>query len=134
VEDVVSATFLYKNGMSGTLYINWSDTSYRKPVNKIELFGDGGCILADQHSLKVFLNKANNQHNLRQGWNTIYITDIFKPVLFYVRGNEFTRQLYHFIDCILNNDVINKCSFSDGANTIEVIEAIFNDHEQQRIV
>jgi predicted dehydrogenase len=130
VEDAMSSAFLYKNGISGTIYVNWSDPSYRKPTNKIEIFGDGGRILADQHSLKIFLNIANEAHNLRQGWNTFYITDIFKPVPFYVRGNEFTSQLYHFIDCIQNKGVTNKCSFQDGANTLEVIDQIFNDYEQ----
>jgi predicted dehydrogenase len=130
VEDAAFSTFLYKGGMSGTLNINWSDTSYRKPTNKIELFGGGGRILADQHSLKIFLNKEDEKNNLRRGWNTFYITDIFRPVPFYVRGNEFTRQLYHFIDCIRDNKIKNQCSFVDGANTMEVIEKIYDDYNK----
>ncbi len=130
VEDVVSSTFIYKSGISGTLYTNWSDTSYRKPINKIEIFGDGGRIMADQYALKIFMNKPNEKYNLREGWNTLYITDVFKPVPFYVRGNEFTRQLYHFIDCIQGKETTNQCSFADGTNTLEVIESIFNDYEQ----
>lgn len=129
VEDAVSSTFLYNNGMSGTIYINWSDTSYRKPTNKIEIFGEDGKILADQHSLKIFLNNPNDKFNLRQGWNTLYITNVFKPVPFYVRGNEFTRQLWHFVDCIQGKEKINNCTFADGVSTLEVIENIFNDYE-----
>jgi scyllo-inositol 2-dehydrogenase (NADP+) len=98
VEDAVSSTFLYKNGTTGTIYINCSDESYRKPTNKIEIFGLNGKILADQHSLKIYLKESNEEFNLRKGWNTLYITDIFNPVPFFVRGNEFTSQLYHFID------------------------------------
>lgn len=130
VEDCVSSTFLYKNGITGTIYINWCDRSYRKPTNKIEIFGADGKILADQHSLKIFLNKPNHSYQLREGWNTLYITDIFKPVPFYVRGNEFTSQLYHFIDCIKNKDSANKCTFNDGTATLEVIEKIFEDYNQ----
>lgn len=130
VEDIASTSMLYKNGISGTLYVNWSDTSYRKPTNKMEIFGLGGRILADQHSLKIFLNQPNEQFNMRQGWNTLYITDIFKPVPFYVRGNEFTRQLYHFVDCIQGKVVRNLCTFADGVATLEVIENLFNDYEQ----
>jgi len=115
--------------MSGTIYINWSDTSYRKPTNKIEIFGDVGKILADQHSLKIFLNKPNEKYKFRQGWNTLYITDVFKPVPFYVRGNEFTRQLWHFVACIQEKEKTNDCTFADGVNTLEVIEYIFNDYE-----
>lgn len=129
VEDAVSSTFLYKNGMSGTIYINWSDTSYRKPTNKIEIFGSDGKILADQHSLKIYLNEPNEKYKLREGWNTLYITDVFKPVPFYVRGNEFTSQLWHFVDCIQGKEKTSKCTFADGVNTLEVIERIFNDFE-----
>lgn len=129
VEDAVSSTFLYKNGISGTIYVNWSDTSYRKPTNKIEIFGDRGRIMADQHSLKIFMNKPNDDYNLGQGWNTIYITDVFKPVPFYVRGNEFTSQLYHFVDCIKDKEKTNRCSFIDGVTAHEVINDIIKDFE-----
>lgn len=96
----------------------------------MEIFGLGGRILADQHSLKIFLNQPNEQFNMRQGWNTLYITDIFKPVPFYVRGNEFTRQLYHFVDCIQGKSDKNLCTFADGVATLEVIENLFKDYEQ----
>jgi scyllo-inositol 2-dehydrogenase (NADP+) len=130
VEDALSSTFLYKNGSSGTIYINWSDESYRKPTNKIEIFGKKGKILADQHSYKIYCNEANTHLDFRQGWNTRYITDLFKPVPFYVRGNEFTRQLYHFVECIQNPGTTNLCSFSDGADVQEIVHNIFNDFEK----
>jgi len=130
VEDAVNATFLYKNGISGTLNVNWSDDSYRKPTNKLEFFGSKGKILADQHSFKIFLKNELLDYNLHEGWNTRYITDVFKPVPFYVRGNEFTSQLYQFIECIKDRKKINPCSFREATNTLEVIEAIFNDYEQ----
>lgn len=129
VEDAVNATFLYKNGISGTLNVNWSDDSYRKPTNKLEIFGSKGKIQADQHSFKVFLKKELPSYNLHRGWSTRYITDVFKPVPFYVRGNEFTSQLYQFIECINDRTKINPCSFRDATDTLEVIEAIFNDYE-----
>lgn len=130
VEDAVNATFLYKNGISGTINVNWSDESFRKPTNKIEVFGSRGKILADQHGFKVFLKNDMPDFHLRKGWNTKYITDVFKPVKFYVRGNEFTSQLYHFIDCILDKNITNLCSFQSATKTLEVIDAIFNDYEQ----
>ena len=128
VEDAVSSTFLYKGGKSGTIYINWCDDSYRKPTNKIEIFGTKGKVLADQHSLKIFLKEENKEKNLRKGWNTLYITDLFEQVPFYVRGNEFTRQLYYFVDCIQSKKNINISSFADGVKTLEVINSIFKDY------
>ncbi len=129
VEDAVNATFLYKNGISGTINVNWSDESYRKPTNKIEILGSKGKILADQHGIKIFLKKNSPDNNLHEGWNALYITDVFKPVPFYVRGNEFTAQLYHFIDCITGKEKLNKCTFSNATDTLEVIDAIYNDYE-----
>ncbi len=125
VEDIVSSTIIYDNGITGTIYTNWSDTSYRKPVNKIELFGDNGKIIADQHTLKLFLNNENKQFNYRKGWNTIYITDIFRNVPFYVRGNEFTRQLYHFVDMCIGKELSSICSFDDATNTHFVINEMY---------
>jgi predicted dehydrogenase len=129
VEDAVNATFLYKSGISGTLNVNWSDESYRKPTNKIEILGTKGKILADQHGIKIYLKKKSPEDNLHEGWNTIYITDVFKQVPFYVRGNEFTSQLYHFIDCIENREKTNMCTFRDATGTLEVIDAIFTDFD-----
>lgn len=130
VEDAISSTFIYKENISGTLNVNWSDESYRKPTNKIELLGSKGKILADQHSIKIFLNKSNNEYNLKEGWNTLYITQIFNPVPFYVRGNEFTSQLYSFIECINSNILTSNCSFRNGFETLDVIEEIFKDYKK----
>jgi len=134
VEDSISSTFLYESGKSGTIYVNWSDESYRKPTNKIEIFGKEGKILADQHGLKIYLKNENIAHKLREGWNTLYITDVFTSVDFYVRGNEFTRQLYHFIDCVKSQESNTHCSFRDGSNVIDVIDTIFNDHKTNTIL
>jgi predicted dehydrogenase len=129
VEDAVNATFLYENGITGILDVNWSDESYRKPTNKIEIFGSNGKIVADQHGIKIFCKEKFKSENLIKGWNTVYITDIFKSVPFYVRGNEFTSQLYHFIECIIDKQKLNKCTFKDASDTLNVIEQIFEDYE-----
>lgn len=130
VEDVVSSTFSYQEGVTGTLYVNWSDHSFRKPTNKIEVTGKNGKLLADQHSLKIYLTEPNPQWKLRTGWNTLNITDIFESVPFYVRGNEFTRQLYHFVDSVKQRNLEqNLCDFSDGSDTLDIIDMIFKDAE-----
>jgi len=127
VEDIVSSTFIYNNGCSGTLYVNWCDTSYRKPANKLELFGTKGKIMADQHGLKIFLNEDDVVTGYKKGWNTVYITDIFTPVPFYVRGNEFTSQLYHFADTILGKVKGDICTFTDGYNAQNIMHHLFED-------
>lgn len=131
VEDVVSSTFLYDNGIVGSIYVNWSDASYRKPTNKLEVFGERGRLVADQHGMKIYLTEADAAQGLKSGWNSIYITDVFSSVPFFVRGIEFTAQLYHFVDCIRLGlrGPRPRCTFGDGLATLSVIDEMFRDAE-----
>jgi predicted dehydrogenase len=133
VEDIVSSSLLYRDGRAGQLYVNWSDPSYRKPTNKLEVFGRRGRILADQHGLKIHLSEPSEAHGLKAGWNALSITDVFTPVPFYVRGLEFTSQLYHFVDSIRNGGLQpTRCSFADATATLEIIENLFEDFEHNQ--
>jgi len=133
VDDIFSSTLIYKNGITGTLYVNWCDPSYRKPSNKLEIFGQEGKLLVDQHDLKIFLKEPNPKYNLKKGWNIVYITDIFNNVPFYVRGNEFTSQLYHFIDCINDRSKGRICTFRDASETQKVLNFVREDFKNRRI-
>ena len=132
VEDIVSTTLFYKDGRSGTVYVNWCDSSYRKPSNKLVVFGTNGKLLADQHGMKLFLNEERQGYDYRKGWNTIYITDVFTPVPFYVRGNEFTRQLYYFADSILGKQDGSLCSFGAGSDAQTIMHKIFDDFDNNK--
>lgn len=127
VEDIVSSTLVYPDGRAGQIYVNWSDKSYRKPTNKLEVFGRKGRMIADQHGIKLHLSAADPERDFKEGWNSVFITDVFEPVPFYVRGIEFTAQLAHFIDCI-HNGTPSRCSFADAAATLSVIEQLFADY------
>jgi predicted dehydrogenase len=122
---MVRTNVLYANGLTGSVTVNWSDESFRKPTNKIEILGEHGKIIADQHELKIYLDRPT--HSYVKGWNTAYITDCFSPVPFYVRGNEFTRQIYHFVERALDPSLPNLCGFSDATATQEVIDMVFAD-------
>ena len=128
VEDVIRTNVLYGNGLTGSLTVNWSDESFRKPTNKIEILGEHGKILADQHELKIFLSRPVSPYV--KGWNTVYITDCFTPVPFYVRGNEFTRQIYHFAERVMDPTQANLSGFSDATKTQEVIDMVLADADK----
>jgi predicted dehydrogenase len=131
VEDVVSSSFVYRDGKVGSLYVNWSDASYRKPTNKLEIFGRAGRLIADQHGLKLYSNASDEKLGFRQGWNSMSITDLFSSVPFFVRGIEFTAQIYHFVECVESrNPSASRCTFREGAETIAVIEEMFRDHSR----
>ncbi len=127
VEDLVSSTFVYENGASGAIAVNWSDESYRKPANVVKIFGSGGRIVADKHAFKVYLRKADEAHGLEKGWTTRYITDFAESVRFYLRGNEFTRQLDYFVDCVERGATENVSSFAEALKTDMVMEEITRD-------
>ena len=55
------------------------------------------------------------------------ITDVFRAVPFYVRGNEYTRQLMHFVDNIGGAQADGHCTFRMAAETHDVIESMFED-------
>lgn len=129
VEDVVSSTLLYGDDKVGSLYVNWSDASYRKATNKVELFGRAGRLLADQHGLKIHLTSPNEALGFRAGWNSLSITDVFSSVPFFVRGIEFTAQLHHFIDCIEARRS-TRCTLRDAAATLKVLEDMLRDHSR----
>jgi scyllo-inositol 2-dehydrogenase (NADP+) len=126
-EDLVSSNFVYKNGYNGTIMVNWSDETFRKPTNIVTIFGTQGKIVADKHAYKIFLKEPYHNNGFQKGWNTQYITDFGKSVRFYVRGNEFTRQLDYFIDCIEKSRSDNISSFAEAHKTDVIMEDIVKD-------
>ena len=127
VEDLVSSTFVYSNGYNGNIMVNWSDESARKPTNVVKIFGNKGKIVADKHAYKIYLKEANPNNGFHKGWNTRYITDFAKSVRFYVRGNEFTRQLDYFVDCMEQDRTDNISSFAEALKTDIVMDEIRRD-------
>ncbi|WP_319405960.1 Gfo/Idh/MocA family oxidoreductase [uncultured Desulfosarcina sp.] len=127
VEDMVTSTLIYDSGLSGTVTVNWSDESFRKPANIVSFFGSRGKIIADKHAFKIFLKEDQPQIGFHEGWNTRYITDFARSVRVYVRGNEFTRQLDYFVDAILERKVDNPAGFSEGHETDVLMDKITID-------
>ena len=127
VEDMVISTLKYNNGVSGTVRVNWSDASVRKPANIISFFGTKGKIIADKHAYKIFLKEDSRTDGFHKGWNTRYITDFARSVRVYVRGNEFTRQLDSFIDCIIDGNRENIADFGQAHMTDLLMDRIRAD-------
>ncbi|MBW2429767.1 MAG: Gfo/Idh/MocA family oxidoreductase [Deltaproteobacteria bacterium] len=127
VDDLVMSNFVYNNGCSGTIMVNWSDETYRKPTNIVKIFGTKGKIIADKHMYKIFMKQTDSTNGFHQGWNTRYITDFSNSVRFYVRGNEFTRQLDYFVNCIKESRSDNISSFAEAHKTDVIMDNIRQD-------
>jgi predicted dehydrogenase len=124
VEDALCATFRYETDLWGSLAVNWSDASCRKPSYRFEALGRSGKIIADLHSYRVFFRTPPALEGFTDGWNQRHITDFVDPIRFYLRGYEFTRQLDYFIDCIQGTASCGVSSFANALETDTVIASI----------
>ncbi len=127
VDDAVYSTLFYENGLSGQISVNWSDETYRKMSTQIEILGKKGKIIADRQELKVYLREDTGFENFQQGWNMRYITDLAKPVAFYLRGEEYSAQIEYFAQCIEEKKTDNLNSFVTAQQTDAVIELLKQD-------
>jgi scyllo-inositol 2-dehydrogenase (NADP+) len=112
VEDEVYSTFVYENGATGQLLANWSDESNRKMSTKISVWGTNGKIYADRQELQLYLRQgAGAPDGFRAGWNVRYVTDLAEPVSYYLRGEEYSAQIAHFVQAIKEGSRNTRCTF-----------------------
>jgi predicted dehydrogenase len=101
VDDEIYSTLQFSKGFYGQLATNWSDESYRKMSVKIDIWGANGRISVDRQEVQVFLRSVpRGLEGYVPGWNVRYTTDLTQPVWFYVRGEEYSAQIDHFVNCI----------------------------------
>jgi len=101
VDDEIYSTFRFAPGVHGQLATNWSDESFRKMSLKLSLWGTNGRINVDRQELQVYLRAIPEPGGgFVPGWNVRYTTDLTPPVWFYVRGEEYSSQIDHFVECI----------------------------------
>ena len=130
-EDEVYSTMLYDGGLSAQLSVNWSDESYRKMSTKITIWGTNGRIYADRQECQTFLrDAAKAPEGYGEGWNIRYTTDLTEPVGFYLRGEEYSAQLDHFVRLVSERQTNGINSFSSAADTDRVIGMMIADAEQ----
>lgn len=127
-DDEVYSTLRYPAGVSAQLSVNWSDESQRKMITKISIWGTQGKIVADRQECQVFLrDSAQIPPGYRAGWNTRYTTSLTAPVDFYLRGEEYSAQLEHFVSAINGTGAAvpaTQNDFRSAASTDRVIEMV----------
>jgi scyllo-inositol 2-dehydrogenase (NADP+) len=101
VDDEIYTTFKFAAGFSGQLATNWSDESFRKMSIKISIWGTNGRINVDRQEMQVYLRSLPAKFDAyAPGWNVRYTTELTPPVWFYMRGEEYSAQIDHFVQCI----------------------------------
>lgn len=126
VDDMIYATLVHNDSIIGLNYVNWSDNSVRKATNNIEIFGSYGKILASKQELSIFLNEANSTFGLEKGWNQIFVTDENTDVPYYLRGEDFSRQLLEFSDLLNDKTEESSASLFNASITDKILEEIRN--------
>ncbi len=126
VEDAVYSLLEMESGQTGILSVNWSDETYRKMSTTVTLVGTNGKVIADANELKVFLKDDINLDGYEKGWNVRYITDLQEEVDFYLRGEEYSAQLDHFVKALSGAAPNNINTFRSAAQTDKAIEIIRN--------
>jgi len=124
VEDAVYANVEHESGVTGTVMSNWSDESYRRPYNRVEVLGKRGKIVADRQEFRLFLRDADPKGRFPRGWSVKYLPELEEPARFQVRGPEFTHQLDDFVSCMEKSKAHTDCSFADAARTDDVMQMI----------
>lgn len=123
VDDQVLTCFKHDDGVVGSLSVNWSDPSYRKPSNQLVGLFENAKLVVNKYGLRVFAKTDLPNLEFKAGWNTKYLTDLTKNVRFYARGNEFTEQLDHFVKSVINGSE-SITPFEEGHAVDLVIHAI----------
>jgi predicted dehydrogenase len=127
VEDAVYSLMKLKNGVSGSLLVNWSDETYRKMSTSLMVQGKKGKIICDATEIRIYLKESSPAEKLDKGWTIKYITDFAIPVNFYLRGEEYSAQIDYFVDCVKNNKQTKYNSFEQALYTDLVIEMIIEN-------
>jgi len=127
-EDEVFSTLFYPDGSSGQISVNWSDESVRKMTTKVTLWGTTGRIYADRQECQVYLREdAELPPGYGRGWNMRYTTELTEPVWFYLRGEEYSAQLDHFVKRIVCEELEGINTFESAAVTDRVLELLTID-------
>lgn len=127
-EDEVYSTLYYPDGSHAQLSVNWSDESYRKMTTMITISGTAGRIHADRQEVQLYRrDTAPELPGYERGWTVKYTTELTDPVWFYLRGEEYSAQLDHFVQRVSRGDTAGTNTFDSAALTDRALELLTLD-------
>ena len=105
VEDEVYCTLYLPDGITGQLACNWTDSSYRKMETKLTIWGSDGHISVDRQEIRLYLRDHAGHETRHAGWTITNTSELTECPNFYLRGEEYSAQMDHFIHCIETGQV-----------------------------
>jgi predicted dehydrogenase len=131
IDDEVYATLFYGEGTSARISVNWSDESCRKMTTRITAWGTAGRIYADRQEVQVYLrDNAPVPDGYEPGWNVRYTTELTEPVGFYLRGEEYSAQIDHFVARAAEGRADGLNGFESAAVADQVIAMMIADAQK----
>jgi predicted dehydrogenase len=128
VDDEVYATLHYANGASGQLCVNWSDESFRKMSTKISVWGTNGRLTADRQECQTYLREPHTGlPEAAKGWNIHYTTDLTDEVWFYLRGEEYSAQIDHFVKNVQAKRLDGENTFRSALQADRIVSMIVGE-------
>jgi scyllo-inositol 2-dehydrogenase (NADP+) len=128
IDDEVSSTLYFPGGTTAQISVNWSDESVRKMTTRLTLWGTQGRIFADRQECQVYLREAGViPEGYRSGWNVKYTTELTEPVDFYLRGEEYSAELDHFVGRVAAHKIEGENTFATAVVTDRCIEIMMAD-------
>lgn len=127
VEDEVYATFHLAGGATGQLSSNWSDESQRKMSTKVTVWGSNGHLAADRQEVQLYVRDAAAAPGAKAGWSVSYTTDLTENLAYYLRGEEYSAQIDHFVQCIQSGRAETISSFASALATDRVVAMMLED-------
>lgn len=128
IDDEVYGTLFYSGGESARISVNWSDESYRKMTTRMTIWGTEGRIFADRQECQVYLrDSATAPEGYTPGWNVRYGTELTNQAGFYLRGEEYSLQIEHFVDRVKQGQTEGINGFASAAATDRVIAMMIAD-------
>lgn len=131
IDDEVSSTLYYADGTTAQLSVNWADESVRKMTTRITVWGTKGRIFADRQECQVYLRDiAPLPEGYLHGWNVKYTTELSEAPGFYLRGEEYSAEIDHFVSRVAADKLEGENSFESAVVTDRCIEILMADAER----
>jgi len=127
VEDHANAFLQFENGLVGSFDASWSERHVRKPSMSIHVQGSAGTLDVDDDEVRLFLDADHG--DLKAGWTTWRMPDLFEPVTFDVAGPYYTQQAEAFLNAVRGGDAVSS-DVASAVRTQQVIDAIYLSAER----
>lgn len=127
-DDEVYGTMSFADGATAQISVNWSDPSVRKMTTRLTIWGSKGKLHCDRQELQLYLNTDDSAMpaGYRAGWNVRYTTELTPEVDFYLRGEEYSAQVWHWIKAIKAGDLKGENTLSSAAATDQTLDMFVN--------